>query len=79
MYRIKEQMESYNRQYSVFEVFINEGILEFISDQHRQTYFIYFLAVGKYSTVLLNESGAPHKHYLIKVQLQTLGHPKTII
>lgn len=30
-------------------------ILEFISDQHRQTCFIYFLAVGKYSTVLLND------------------------
>lgn len=30
-------------------------ILGFISDQHRQTYLMYFLVVGEYSTVLLND------------------------
>lgn len=63
----------------MFEIFFNEGFLGFISDQHRQAHFIYFLAGGKYSTVLLNDSRAPRQHYLTEVQLQMLGHPKTVI
>lgn len=60
-------------------MFFSGYILEFISDQHRQTYFIYFLAVGRYSTELLNDRIASHKHYLIQVQLRMLGHTKTRI